>query len=194
MAIHLIDDVFFEWQFNTGQVSSDKFLFQWRWKLKIYSVVDERRVDEMILEKKLAGDQQSQYISIFLDCPDFTTDSRFDFSEDAFRDALAFIKIAATISAISFTTYPQCQSAPNMMTWAAVPRYNNGGAYYPFPRITLHPIYYTPAFVLCLRVRGVFLTRFFQRLQRLSDGDGVHMPRYELANSDLVQDSEYGRS
>jgi hypothetical protein len=65
VAIHLIDDVFFEWQFNTGQVSSDKFLFQWRWKLKIYSVVDERRVDEMILEKKLAGDQQSQYISIF---------------------------------------------------------------------------------------------------------------------------------
>ncbi len=107
--------------------SSQQLLFQWRWKLKIYNVIDERRADEGIRAQAEAGDQQSKFIPIFLDCPDFTTDERFDSSEDASRDALRFIEITATISAITFTTYSQCQSKPNMLTWATVPRYNNGG-------------------------------------------------------------------
>lgn len=112
---------------DTRVSSSQQLLFQWRWKLKIYNVIDERRADEGIRAQAEAGDQQSKFIPIFLDCPDFTTDERFDSSEDASRDALRFIEITATISAITFTTYSQCQSKPNMLTWATVPRYNNGG-------------------------------------------------------------------
>ena len=109
------------------QVPADKYLFQWRWKLKVYSVPDERRTDESIRERANAGDEQSKFIPIFLDCPDFTTDARFDFTEDALRDALRFIEITATISAVTLTTYTQCQSSAGMLTWATVPRYNNGG-------------------------------------------------------------------
>ena len=109
------------------QVSSDKFLFQWQWKLKVYSVIDERRADESIRAKALAGDQQSAFIPIFLDCPDFTTDQRFDTTEDALRDALRFIEITASIGAVTLTSYSECQATPNMLTWASVPRYNNGG-------------------------------------------------------------------
>jgi hypothetical protein len=108
-------------------VSADQYLFQWRWKLKVYNVIDERRADENINARAIAGDEQSKVIPIFLDCPDFTTDTRFDFTEDALRDALKFIEIAATISAVTLTTYSQCQSSPGMLTWASVPRYNNGG-------------------------------------------------------------------
>ena len=107
--------------------SGQQLLFQWQWKLKIYNVIDELRADESIRAKALAGDQQSSFIPIFLDCPDFTTDERFDTTEDALRDAIRFIDIAATISAITLTTYSQCQSTPNMLTWATVPRYKNGG-------------------------------------------------------------------
>ena len=114
-----------------NQVSADKFLFQWRWKLKVYSVVDERRADEIIRARAVAGDQQSAFIPIFLDCPDFTTDERFDFTEDALRDALKFIDIAATISAVTLTTYSQCLNSPGALTWATVPRYNNAGLYDP---------------------------------------------------------------
>lgn len=114
-----------------NQVPADKFLFQWRWKLKVYSVVDERRADEIIRARAVAGDQQSAFIPIFLDCPDFTTDERFDFTEDALRDALKFIDIAATISAVTLTTYSQCRSSPGALTWATVPRYNNAGLYGP---------------------------------------------------------------
>ena len=106
--------------FRDTRVPADKLLFQWRWKLKTYSVPDERRADEDINARKIAGDQQAAFIPIFLDCPDFTTDSRFDFSEDAYRGALAFIKIAATISAVTLTSYTQCQSTPGFMTWATV--------------------------------------------------------------------------
>jgi hypothetical protein len=109
-------------------VSSDKFLFQWHWKLKVYSVIDERRADESIRAKALAGDQQSAFIPIFLDCPDFTTDQRFDTTEDALRDALRFIEITASIGAVTLTSYSECQATPSMLTWATVPRYNNGGA------------------------------------------------------------------
>lgn len=109
-------------------MSSDKFLFQWHWKLKVYSVIDERRADESIRAKALAGDQQSAFIPIFLDCPDFTTDQRFDTTEDALRDALRFIEITASIGAVTLTSYSECQATPSMLTWASVPRYNNGGA------------------------------------------------------------------
>ncbi len=109
--------------------SGPQLLFQWQWKLKIYNVIDEQRADQNIEAKKLAGDQQSKFIPIFLDCPDFTTDERFDTTEDTLRDALRFIEIASTISAITFTTYSQCQSTPNMLTWATVPRYKNGGMF-----------------------------------------------------------------
>ena len=108
-------------------MSSDKFLFQWHWKLKVYSVIDERRADESIRAKALAGDQQSAFIPIFLDCPDFTTDQRFDTTEDALRDALRFIEITASIGAVTLTSYSECQATPSMLTWASVPRYNNGG-------------------------------------------------------------------
>ena len=90
-------------------------------------MVDERRTDESIRERANAGDEQSKFIPIFLDCPDFTTDAWFDFTEDALRDALRFIDITATISAVTLTTYMQCQSSAGMLTWATVPRYNNGG-------------------------------------------------------------------
>jgi hypothetical protein len=113
------------------QVPADKLLFQWRWKLKIYSVVDEKRTDEGIRAKALAGDQQSAFIPIFLDCPDFVSDARFDATEDALRDALRFIDITSTISALSFTTFAQCQSDTGLRTWATVPRYNNAGMYIP---------------------------------------------------------------
>ena len=116
--------------FRDARVAADKLLFQWRWKLKVYSVPDERRSDEDIKARAAAGDKQAIALSessIFLDCPDFTTDSRFDFTEDAYRNALAFIKIAASISAVTLTSYTQCPSSPNMMSWATVPRYNNGG-------------------------------------------------------------------
>lgn len=109
----------------------DRLLFQWRWKLKIYSVVDEKRTDEGIRAKALGGDQQSAFIPIFLDCPDFVSDARFDSTEDALRDALRFIEITSTISALSFTTFAQCQSDTGLRTWATVPRYNNAGMYIP---------------------------------------------------------------
>ena len=69
--------------------------------------------DESTRERANAGDKQSKFIPIFLDCPDFTTDAWFDFTEDALRDALRFIEITATISAVTLTT-------PSSLTWRRV--------------------------------------------------------------------------
>ena len=69
--------------------------------------------DESTSERANAGDKQSKFIPIFLDCPDFTTDAWFDFTEDALRDALRFIEITATISALTLTT-------PSSLTWRRV--------------------------------------------------------------------------